>query len=154
MPHIHDKIDFTVEVFIIHNNKVLLRRHDKYKMWLGVGGHIELDEDPVQAGVRECKEEVGLDVVIVGNNLQFDDIENKELIPPLFMNRHWINKTHEHVTFVYVATSKTDDVREGSAHEHSSSIKWFTATELDDPSYALMGNIVHYAKKALEFTRV
>jgi len=59
MPHIHDKIDFTVEVFIVHNNKVLLRKHDKYKIWLSVGGHIELNEDPNQAAIRDvliCKQ--------------------------------------------------------------------------------------------------
>ena len=62
MPHLHEKIDFTAEVFIVYQNKVLLRKHDKYKMWLSVGGHIELDEEPNQAAVREVKEEAGLDV--------------------------------------------------------------------------------------------
>ncbi len=62
MPHIHEKIDFTVEVFIVYDNKVLLRKHDKYKKWLSIGGHIELDEDPNQAAIREVKEEVGLDI--------------------------------------------------------------------------------------------
>ena len=64
MPHIHEKIDFTVEVFIVHKDKVLLRMHDKYHLWLSVGGHIELDEDPVQGIIREVKEEVGLDIKI------------------------------------------------------------------------------------------
>ena len=46
MPHIHEKIDFTVEIFIIYNNKILFRKHDKYGVWLSVGGHVELYEDP------------------------------------------------------------------------------------------------------------
>ena len=53
MPHIHDNIDFTAEVFVVYKGRVLLRKHDKYKMWLSVGGHIEPDEDPNQAAVRE-----------------------------------------------------------------------------------------------------
>jgi 8-oxo-dGTP pyrophosphatase MutT (NUDIX family) len=64
MPHIHDKIDFCSEVFVVFKNKVLLRKHDKFKIWLSVGGHIELDEDPTETAVREAKEEVGLDVVL------------------------------------------------------------------------------------------
>jgi len=64
MPHIHKLIDFTVEVFIVHKHKVLLRRHDKYKKWLSIGGHIELHEDPVEAAIREVKEEVGLEVEV------------------------------------------------------------------------------------------
>ena len=59
MPHIHEKIDFTAEVFIVHHNRVLLRLHDKYNIWLSVGGHIELNEDPMEAAIREVKEEVG-----------------------------------------------------------------------------------------------
>ena len=59
MAHIHEKIYFTVEVFVVYGNKVLLRKHDKYGIWLSVGGHIELDEDPNQAALREVREEVG-----------------------------------------------------------------------------------------------
>ena len=65
MPHIHEKIDFTVEVFIVYKNKVLLRMHDKVKKWLGPGGHIELHEDPWKP-LREVKEEVGLTVELIG----------------------------------------------------------------------------------------
>ncbi len=73
MPHIHDTIDFTVEAFVVHNDKVLLRKHDKYKIWLSVGGHIELDEDPNQAAFREVKEEVGLDIELIGTAEDFNN---------------------------------------------------------------------------------
>ncbi|MFM2374525.1 MAG: hypothetical protein RLZZ234_520, partial [Candidatus Parcubacteria bacterium] len=49
MPHIHEKIDYTADVFIVHENKVLLRMHEKYHTLLAVGGHVELDEDPAAA---------------------------------------------------------------------------------------------------------
>jgi len=116
MPHIHEKMDFTTEVFIVFQGKALLRRHDKYKRWLSVGGHIELDEDPVQAAIREVKEEVGLDIEIVGTVPGIppdpkDDFE--EVIPPRFMYRNHINEKHEHVTMVYFARSKTDKVMVG-----------------------------------------
>lgn len=64
MPHIHDKIDFCSETFVVYKGTILLRKHDKNKIWRSVGGHIELDEDPNEAAVREVKEEVGLDVVL------------------------------------------------------------------------------------------
>jgi 8-oxo-dGTP pyrophosphatase MutT (NUDIX family) len=66
LPHIHEKIDFCAEAFIVYQNKVLLRVHDKYGFWLSIGGHVELDEDPTQAVIREVKEEVGLEVELVG----------------------------------------------------------------------------------------
>ena len=149
MPHIHDKIDFTVEVFIVYRNRVLLRKHDKYKIWLSIGGHIELDEDPNQAAIREVKEEVGLDVKLAGDFLPFEkDTEKyRELIPPKFLNRHYISDKHEHITMVYFATSKTDAITP-SQEEVSEEWKWFTVGEL--AKYDLKENVSFYAKRALE----
>jgi len=149
MPHIHEKIDFTVEVFIVYDDKVLLRKHDKYKIWLSVGGHIELNEDPNQAAIREVKEEVGLDIElynpskIAAHNEVFND-----LIPPMFLNRHWVNKEHEHVTLVYFARSKDDKLRL-CTDEVSEECRWFSAEELDDKDFDLKKNIRNYAKEAL-----
>ena len=53
MPHIHDKIDFTVAIFVVQQAKVLLVHHRALNKWLPLGGHIELDEDPEQAALRD-----------------------------------------------------------------------------------------------------
>jgi 8-oxo-dGTP pyrophosphatase MutT (NUDIX family) len=150
MPHIHEKVDFAADVLIVHKSKVLLRKHDKYKIWLAVGGHIELDEDPNQTAIREVKEEVGLDVVLVGHPEIFTKPEDgKELIPPRFINRHRINETHEHVSMVYFATTKSTDVVQGKT-EISDAIHWFTRKELDDPTFGISERIRYYAKTALD----
>lgn len=54
MAHLHGRIDFTVAVFVVHQNKVLLVHHRKLNRWLPVGGHIELDEGPEPAALREA----------------------------------------------------------------------------------------------------
>jgi 8-oxo-dGTP pyrophosphatase MutT (NUDIX family) len=150
MPHIHEKIDFTVEVFIVHRDRVLLRKHDKYKLWLSIGGHIEHEDDPNEAALREVKEEVGLDVELFCDPkiplVRLDGY--RELIPPAFMNRHRINETHEHVTLVYFARAKTDRLKL-SATEVSEEIRWFTAEELDQPEFGIKEHIRTYAKAAL-----
>ena len=162
MPHLHDKIDFTVSVFIVFRNKVLLRKHEKYNRWLAVGGHIELDEDPNQAALREVKEEVGLDVVLYdstypnANNVDADfDSSNgyQELIPPVFLNRHKVKPGHEHVDLAYFAQANSDQVVEGVG-EKSLGWKWFTAKELVDSKYGVDKNIIFYAQAALEKLRV
>jgi 8-oxo-dGTP pyrophosphatase MutT (NUDIX family) len=145
-------MDYTVEVFIVHNNKVLLRKHDKYGIWLGVGGHIELDEDPIEAAIRECKEEVGLDVTILGLAPKFENTVDRELIAPIFMNRHNINDTHEHIALVYAAQSETNYVTESDL-EMSQGLKWFSQHDLDNPNLGIMDNIIHYAKKALDVAK-
>lgn len=151
MPHIHDKIDFTVEVFVVHKNKVLLRRHDKYGIWLSVGGHVELDEDPNSAVLREVREEVGLEIELFHEN-DYWPIKNdqyQELIPPQFLNRHRINENHEHVTLVYFARSKSAELIL-SEKEKSSKCRWFTKQELLDLKSQFTNNIQTYALTALE----
>ncbi len=151
MAHIHEKIDFTAEVFIVYQNKVLLRQHDKYKRWLSVGGHIELDEEPNQAAVREVKEEVGLDLSLhTEQDLSISEGHGyKELIPPHFLNIHKINDTHQHISFVFFGTTETDQLIL-SETEKSDGCKWFTKDELDEPQYQLSEVIKKYARTALE----
>lgn len=149
MPHIHEKIDFCVEVFIVHKNKVLLRMHDKFKIWLSVGGHIELDEDPVEAGYREVKEEVGLDIKISGEAIPGPEKHFHSLIPPKYLCRHFVNENHEHVVFVYFAKSETDEISESVLeHEKGVEVKWFSLEDLENTE--LVPNIKFYATKALE----
>ena len=156
MPHIHEKIDFTAEVFIVYKNRVLLRKHDKYKIWLSVGGHIELNEDPNEAAIREVKEEVGLDIELYQNNSSYKVFKKrdnyKELIPPQFMNRHNITNTHEHITLTFFARCNTDQISL-CENEKSDGYRWFTYEELEDPKYAIKEEIKVYAKKALEKLR-
>lgn len=150
MPHIHEKIDFVTSVFVVHNGRVLLRKHDKYKIWLPPGGHIELDEDPTQCAVREVKEEVGLDVVLkdFGHPVaQF--MESTDLIPPQFLTRHKISDTHDHISMIYFATAQSDKIQQGPG-EASDEIRWFTKAELDDKQFGVGDTTRYYAKAALD----
>jgi ADP-ribose pyrophosphatase YjhB (NUDIX family) len=151
MPHIHEKIDFTSEVFIVYQNKVLLRKHDKYDIWLSVGGHIELDEDPNEAAVREVKEEVGLDIQLYRQSYvpSFSEKNYRELIPPMFRNRHRINSTHEHITEVYFARALTDNLIL-SEKEKSNECRWFTLQDLNNEIFGINDMVKFYAKTALK----
>ncbi len=149
MPHIHEKIDFTVEVFIVHKNTVLLRVHDKYKKWMSVGGHIELHEDPIEAALREVKEEVGLDVELIGNEKiarPFD--HSHDLLPPIALNRHLTNKEgHEHITFVYFARAKSTETKALLENDKSEECRWCTEKDLKEMD--LWPNVRVYALEAL-----
>lgn len=151
MAHIHELIDYTSEVYNVYQDKVLLRKHDKYKIWLSVGGHIELDEDPNKAAVREVKEEVGLDVEL-DDTLRppiEDNDRYQELIPPYFMNIHKIGDTHKHITLVYFAKALTDKITQIADGEVSEECRWFTKDELENLE-DIQESVKYYATKALE----
>src|SRR6185436_5266087 len=122
------------------DNKVLLHKHKKLGFWLPPGGHIELDEDPNEAAVREVKEESGLDVEIIGNPRAQDEPwsdKGRDLIPPKFLNRHYFDaaKTHEHIDFVYFARAKSGVV---VPENPDGEIRWFTADEIKENSDGLL----------------
>src|SRR5262249_3633492 len=94
--HIHEKIDFTVCVFVVQDSKVLLIHHRKLDKWLPLGGHVELDEDPEQAALREAKEESGLEVELLGERPPTTGPGTRALIAPRFLDIHRINDSHEH----------------------------------------------------------
>jgi ADP-ribose pyrophosphatase YjhB (NUDIX family) len=150
MPHIHeDGIDFTVSAYIVHKDKVLLRLHDKHGIWLPPCGHVELNEDPNNAAVREAKEEVGLDIILWAPVGPPSNEKYKGLIPPVFMNRHRINDHHEHVDMIYFALTDSTEVKQGKT-EISKAIRWFAAEELGLPEYDVSPMIQAYAKAALQ----
>ncbi len=149
MPHIHEKIDYCGDAYIVNGDAVLLRFHEKYSMWCPAGGHIELDEDPEEGALREAKEETGLDVTLVGDRLSELTDGEREVLPPRFINRHRINPTHEHVCFTYFATSTSREVVPGPG-EKDVEMRWFTKADLDDPKNGVQERVKRYAKAALD----
>ncbi|OGZ62790.1 MAG: hypothetical protein A2639_00390 [Candidatus Staskawiczbacteria bacterium RIFCSPHIGHO2_01_FULL_34_27] len=152
MAHIHEKIDFTVDVFIIYDKKVLLIFHKKHNMWLQIGGHIELNEDSDEALFREVKEECGLDIEIIGEKQpKFEMKGTKFLYAPAFMNIHDINETHKHIGLIYFAKAKSDKFIL-SEREHND-IRWFSKEDLDRPEFNLNDDVKFYANEALKNNR-
>ncbi len=146
--HIHEKVDFTAEVFVVYKNTVLLKKHRKFNsIWLSVGGHIELDEDPIQAAVREVKEEVGLDITIYDGAQKFraDEGDYRDLIAPAGLGCHIVNETHRHIVFIYFASSSSDSVVPEVPDDEW---KWVTKDEL--AAMDLRPNIRAYAEAALD----
>ncbi|MCX6751522.1 MAG: NUDIX domain-containing protein [Candidatus Nomurabacteria bacterium] len=150
MPHIHEKVDFTVEVFIVYRNKLLLRMHDKHKIWLSIGGHIELDEDPVEAAIREVKEEVGLDIKLIGPKqpVANNEFDYKSIVGCHYIGVHQVNDVHKHVVLVYFAKTDTDKIVDSVSEHEKSETRWVTKEELKKMD--LRPNVLFYAREALK----
>lgn len=92
--------DFAVAVFVVWCDSVLLHHHPKLGKWLPVGGHIEPDELPDEAAVREAFEESGIRVQLSGDRALPVD-EPKQLIRPEGIQLERIGPEHEHIDLIY-----------------------------------------------------
>src|SRR5213596_2578989 len=129
MAHIHEQIDFTVAIFVVHAGRVLLIHHRTLDKWLPLGGHIELDEDPEQAALRETKEESGLQVELVGERPPTTSAGTRALISPRFLDIHRITDTHEHIGMIYWARPVNGTLTLAKAEYHD--LRWCTSAELE-----------------------
>ena len=160
MAHIHEKIDFTVAIFVVHDGKILLIHHRKLDKWLPLGGHIELDEDPEQAALREAKEESGLDVELLGERPPTTSPGTRALIAPRFLDIHGINATHEHIGMIYWARPAApvghQTPRSGVsanptlAVEEHHDIRWCNAADLDKLTPPMTEAVKWYCLRAIE----
>jgi 8-oxo-dGTP pyrophosphatase MutT (NUDIX family) len=160
MAHIHEKIDFTVVIFVVHDEKILLIHHRNLNRWLPLGGHIELDEDPEQAALREAKEESGLDVELLGERPPTTGPGTRALIAPRFLDIHRINPTHEHIGMLYWARPKvgprcraaSDDQQVVptvlAAAEHHD-IRWCSIADLDKLEPPMSAAVKWYCRTAI-----
>ncbi len=97
---------FTVTGFVSHNGRTALHWH-KFGLWLPPGGHIEQDEDPVQAMLREVREETGLEVALLGRP-RFEYAQPPQLTPPeavaiydIANGDGTLAEPHQHIDFIY-----------------------------------------------------
>lgn len=144
--------DMTVAVFVTRGGsgtggdgepRVLLHEHARLERWLPPGGHIELDELPDEAALREVLEETGLAVELVGEQVPIPSLagEARQLARPAGVQLVEISPDHEHVDLVYLA--RADFGGEPTAG------RWVAGTELDDPALNLTAEVRAWCAHAL-----
>jgi 8-oxo-dGTP diphosphatase len=101
----HTVRHFTATGFVVHDNHVLLHWHRKVKAWLPPGGHIDENEDPVQAVLREVREETGVEAEVVPTGPRFDLAYPTQVAPPFTIMVEDIHDPvagyHQHIDMIY-----------------------------------------------------
>ncbi len=126
---------FVVSLLLVTENnpkKILLVHHKKLDSWLQPGGHIEPFETPVEAGIRECCEETGLDISELLRPGKHIDAYAYPLPLPRFILEEKIpaygdQPEHFHIDLLYLIPIAEQAVthRESEAHN----IGWYTWEE-------------------------
>lgn len=142
---------FTVSVYVVNNNSVLLHKHKKAQILLPVGGHIDLNELPEEAAVREVFEEAGVEVELYnidslkGQNVNTE--REKMLINPVHMVWAEVGEKHEHIDFVFYARSISERLKPGE--NESRDLRWYAESELDCIKDELLKDVYLMAKEAI-----
>ena len=96
---------FTATGFVVYRGSVALHWHPKVKAWLPPGGHIEPNEDPVQAVKREVLEETGLEVEVLNTGEELRLPYPEEVISPYTIMVEDIHDPvqgfHKHIDMIY-----------------------------------------------------
>ena len=96
---------FTATAFVVRGDSVALHWHPKVKAWLPPGGHIEPNEDPVQAVLRETKEETGIEAEVVPTSVILNLAYPEQVQPPYTIMIEDIHDPvdgfHNHIDMIY-----------------------------------------------------
>jgi 8-oxo-dGTP pyrophosphatase MutT (NUDIX family) len=133
---------FTATAFIIDSRKrTLLLWHKRLQRWMPPGGHVDEDETPEETARRECKEETGLDVEIVGEEQPDLFAANRDegrllekpyafLLENIPASEERNEPAHQHMDFVYVARPLDERQVVTLAEAEGREVRWFSRDEI------------------------
>lgn len=85
------------------------------------------------------------------------DLEiNKDLVPPIFVNRHSINEHHDHSSCIFVAKANSREVNPQEEASKDAQCVWVTKKELEkmhETDDRLREDVYRYASTALELVK-
>ncbi|WP_224752676.1 NUDIX domain-containing protein [Metabacillus arenae] len=108
MPEKHKRREYAATVYVLNEDRsaLLFKRRKKHPFlgwYLPPGGHVEQNETPDEAAVREVMEETGYTVHLIGHPF-YDEPEDgvTELTLPFLIQLESIDLEHDHIDMIYI----------------------------------------------------
>jgi len=128
---------FTATVYLVHDGATALHRHPSLGIRIPPGGHVDRDEVPHEAGLREAREETGLDPTLVDDTRNIEAPAGETLPAPRHTMLYDINVHddgavgHQHIDHVYFAAVDGRAIDPDGADEIGAEAwAWYTPDEL------------------------
>ena len=101
-------------------------------MWLPPGGHVDQDELPDDAAVREVLEETGVHIRLVGEHQESRSPNEPTLLTrPEAIQLENIRPDHQHIDLIYFGVLANDAYSEVTESAESEKAGWFQISELE-----------------------
>lgn len=120
--------EFCASIFVINpeTKNILLVKHREFKKWVQPGGHLEHNETPEEAAVREVYEETQIKVKVLGERFPRED----DFIRPLGIQ---CNRKDGYmqidVLYFGIPIGNTEPVVDD---DETIAARWFSREELED----------------------
>ena len=128
---------------------MLLHLHRRQGVWLPPGGHIERDELPHHAALREIEEETGLRLTLHSEAAAQDlawEMQVGVIPQPAFILVEDINPFHQHIDFTYFAQAEG-----GQEPAPDSGFRWISVDDMEAAN--VPPNVSAGARRAVEYFR-
>ena len=125
---------FTATGIVLHQDTVLLIEHVKLGWWMPPGGHIDPNEDPVQAILREVLEETGLDCAIISPDVFAHDAV--QVLPAPFTilveDVPEGGQTVQHIDCIYVLRPASDPAALAAQAGEVQGVRWVPVSQVGE----------------------
>ena len=126
----------TATVYVVQGGATALHEHPRLGIRIPPGGHVDRDELPHESGLREVREEIGLEPTLLDETESLGAPAGRTLPAPRHTMLYDINihedgaVGHQHIDHVYFARVPSREIDPGPGEEPATVWDWYTPADI------------------------